>query len=793
MRRLAAWQGGGEVQNHMARKVIGPTGSRRRRWLLLLCLATTASLAVVFIPGALANSVKAQTFELDGNIAQTHPAAPTTYDWANFFDSSGAKSPALPDASRAGYTASSFVRDFNTTPGKKGAVVFDTSDASTYTVGSKDILDVNGWSCTPANNVTDKGDIMNAYAVAYTDSVSGHKFMFFALERNANAGDANVAFWFLQGSATCPAAGGSFSGSHHNGDLLIVSAFTNGGSVSTINGYEWQNGALNTTPVANGGDCSSTTLNGDPICATSNTTSLSSIPWLTENKADGVGHTLQTGEFFEGGIDLSAPSVNLANNCFNTFVPDTRSSQSLTATLYDYALGQLGECQTILSTTAGDSSTVPENNGGVAGTAAPTSIGGGSVSSGSDTAALQVTGVGSWSGTLSFFLCGPFSSTPSGAPKCDRTLGVPAGSANVSESDNNAHNFVSNTLTLTSVGTYCWTAHFEPSTDTSNNGVSAKDDSGASECFTVGKATPSLATCSGTYSGSTCTPPSAAVAFGNAIHDYANLTGLATEPGTNGASHGGNSNYPTINATGLSYAGSIKFTLNGPSASGCGTVTSNSVTLGDSNPQSVAVNSVTGNGVYGPVSYTPGAPGVYHWQATVDDLSNANPPVELSVNNTLPASEDNALCTDTNEDVTVQQIPTTISTTQKVYPEDSATITSSVTGDNIPVGGTVTFSLYGGGASDAANYANCQAAGTTGRIYTTSFSTNDGLNGHPAAAHSETFGTSQNTVAVSDNETVYWLVTYATGDQAHTGRQSSCAESTQTVFVNSTGDGTVFP
>src|SRR3954452_14262377 len=127
----------------MARKVIGPTGSRRRRWLVLLCLAFTALAAVALIPSALADNVKAQTFELDGNIAQDHPASPTTYDWANFFDSSGAKSPVLPHASRPGYTASSFVRDFKTAAGRKGTTVFDTSDDSTYTIGSKDILDVN--------------------------------------------------------------------------------------------------------------------------------------------------------------------------------------------------------------------------------------------------------------------------------------------------------------------------------------------------------------------------------------------------------------------------------------------------------------------------------------------------------------------------------------------------------------------------------------------------------------------------------------------------------------------------
>jgi hypothetical protein len=765
-----------------------------------LSIFAVAALAVVFIPSALGNSVKSQTFELDGNIAQDHPAAPTTYDWANFFDSSGAQSPVLPDATRLGYTASTFVRDFNTAAGKKpGSIVFDTSDSSTYTIGSKDILDVNGWSCTPANNVTDKGDIMNAYAVAYTaPGVGGHKFMFFGLERNANAGDANVAFWFLQGKASCPAAGGSFTGTHHNGDLLMVSAFTNGGSVSNINVYEWQNGALNTTPVANGGDCRNGTLTGDPTCATSNTAPINNIPWLTENKADGVGHTLQTGEFFEGGVDLSAPSVNLANNCFNTFIPDTRSSQSLTATLYDYAVGQLGECKTNLTTTHGDTADTPENDNGIGGAAAsPTSIGTGSVSSGTDTAALQVTGVGSWDGTLTFYLCGPTSAPASGKPACHdaqgNQTGVQVSSVNVSETDNNSHNFVSGAAALTSAGTYCWTAHFEPSSTSSDNGVLAADDTGANECFTVAKANPALTTCSGSYAAGVCTP-SDAVAFGNAIHDYGNLTGLATEPGSNGANHGGNANWPTINATDLSYAGSIAFTLKGPANSGCGVTTSNSTTVGDTNPQSVAVNSTTGNGVYGPVSYTPGSPGKYHWQASMDDLSNAIPPVELSVNNVLPANENNANCTDTNEDVTVQQIPTSISTTQKVYPQDSATIASTgSSSDLLPAGGTVSFSLYGNGADAAANLANCQAGAATGRIYTRSFSTNDGLNGHPVPAHSETFGTDNTTVAVSDNETVYWLVTYATGDQAHTGRQSQCLESTQTVFVNDSSGGTLFP
>src|SRR6476619_6085523 len=38
----------------MARKVIGPTGSRRRRWFLFLCLVVTVGAGVFFIPYALA-------------------------------------------------------------------------------------------------------------------------------------------------------------------------------------------------------------------------------------------------------------------------------------------------------------------------------------------------------------------------------------------------------------------------------------------------------------------------------------------------------------------------------------------------------------------------------------------------------------------------------------------------------------------------------------------------------------------------------------------------------------------
>ena len=128
-----------------------------------------------------------------------------------------------------------------------------------------------------------------------------------------------------------------------------MSEFSNGGAVSTINAYRWEgdaDGALNPTSVADGADCGTTT-GGDSICAEVNTGTLTAIPWLTANKQDGVGHQLRVAEFFEAGLNLT--DEGLGGKCFNTFIADTRSSTSLTATIFDFSLGSLGDCVTTIS------------------------------------------------------------------------------------------------------------------------------------------------------------------------------------------------------------------------------------------------------------------------------------------------------------------------------------------------------------------------------------------------------------------------------------------------------------
>lgn len=746
------------------------TGRHRgRRWLTAGLAVATSTAAVIALGAAPALAVHDETFQLDGDVS----AATTTnvgghaqsFDWDSFFNSSGSPiQSSLPDPSVPGFTASGFDRDF--VVNANGS--YNTSDSTTYTQGSKDTLNISsGWVCTASNNVTNKGDIQNDYAVAYTDPATGDQFLYFALERNSNSGDANVAFWFLQdGTANCSTANGTtaWTGNHQDGDILIVSAFTGGGSVSTINAYRWNggaNGSLGTTPVASGVDCRTTpSPPSDQACATANTQTITT-PWLTNNngKTTGLDHQLLPGEFFEGGINLT--TSGLSGKCFNTFVGDTRSSQSLTATLFDFARGSLGECQSTTTTTptpaAGSSTEIPASA---------------NVTS-SDSAAINVTGVPKFSGTVKFSLCGPLA--PSSTTNC-QTGGALIATKTLTDATS-PDTETSGNVNLTEVGKYCWRAEY--SGDSARGVPPSSDPNNAtsqSECFTITPKTPALTTCSGTYSSGTsptCTPDGT-VDFGSAVRDNANLTGTANEPGTGGVGDG------SINPTGGNgpAQGTITFKLFGPDTAGS---TANCNTLAAGFPAAGLTANVNGDGVYGPVSFTPTAPGVYHWKAS---YSGDSP-------NTL-STDTNSNCTDSNEDVTVRQIPTSIATNQKVFPNDSATVTSSVAGNNLPAGGTVVFRLYGptDGATPQTALQNCQAHGDTvgsgGLLYKET---------QPIAGgdHSETVGTTNNSVSVNTNDTFYWRVTYATGDTAHTGSQSDCVENVSTTFTNDSGPGTLFP
>ena len=178
------------------------------------------------------------------------------------------------------------------------------------------------------------------------------------------------------------------------------------------------------------------------------------------------------------------------------------------------------------------------------------------------------------------------------------------------------------------------------------------------------------------------------------------------------------------------------------------------------NPQDVTT--ISGNGTYGPVSYTPASPGTYHWKAQYV-------PATGDPNNV--GSTHNGLCTDTDEDVVVSQVPSSITTRQFVFPQDKAVVTASAGN----LAGSVSFKLYD-------TSANCTANGATGLLYSEGPLAISGAS--PQAAT-----TSNTTYRITTGTTVYWRVTYTSTNQAQLGSSSVCTESTTVSYAGN--DGTI--
>ena len=336
--------------------------SYRTKWLvskrymqaaIVITLMTLAIAVPIFTRAfAVSDIGNAGVFELDGNIVKNASTACPT-DWgpgpggSGVFTASG--TPNTPAPCGGIGQPDGWVND-----GPHGA------DTTTFTTGSKDILDIAnaGWQCTPSNNITPKDDILHAYSFAainpFVTSMpnrQGHTFLYAAFERFANNGAGDIGLWLLQNSAVgCSSTKGavSFSGGHQVNDTLIVAEFSTGGFVTTLNAFRWTGSGLANITATGGADCT-TGGTTDNFCATSNAVSIST-PWPTQDKTSGP-NTLAPAEFLEIGIDLSAvyPS-NLP--CVNKFLFDTRTSPSLTATLMDYAIGSVVTCTTSSITTS---------------------------------------------------------------------------------------------------------------------------------------------------------------------------------------------------------------------------------------------------------------------------------------------------------------------------------------------------------------------------------------------------------------------------------------------------------
>src|SRR5215218_4443574 len=425
----------------MAGRIMGPTGSARRRRWLGVPIAMVMLVALFWIAGAQAVHDDGY-LQLDRNAftSDTIGAPYTGHDWDQVYD------PATYGS------AGTAIKNFTT----------DGTEATIFVGGgSKDTLDIPGWKHKDGS-VPDKDNLQHAYAAQYGD------VLYFGADRFDGNGTATLGVWFFQ-STVGAKTDGTFSGSHVTGDVLVLTDFQASGANATVRVFKWVGGANpllliagdETTPADCVGPPSVPT--NDARCGTTNSeTELS--PWPFTPKvplADVNGFDVfPVGHFFEGGIDLAA--LDLGGECFSSFLAETRTSNSVGSQLKDFVNGPLASCGATFATT-------PSKTTLVLGDSAPT-----------DSAKITVSGTGTPPapiGDVTFHLCGPTAGittcTPSDANKFDTK------DLSGATKSGNEYTISSSAPTISAAGDYCFAAKWAGDSNYAGPFV----DGSSTECF----------------------------------------------------------------------------------------------------------------------------------------------------------------------------------------------------------------------------------------------------------------------------------------------------------------------
>jgi hypothetical protein len=692
----------------MTAQILGEKRSPRRRWTLLLPLIAMCTLAMLYVGGAQAihdNPDKLIQMDRDA-YTSTNPTLGAE-DWDKVCP---AATPAGIGGCLGGTTAdaSSFKID------PPAATIFTTG-------GSKDTLDVTGWQWKNGS-VPDKDDLLHAFAARNED------LLYFGADRFALQGTATLGVWFMQGNVgPIPdgATSGTFSGSHQNGDILILADFQASGENSAVRVFEWAIPAVNgenlvliagteTTPS----DCVNSATTpvhpsypnaGSEFCATANLVNTNS-PWAFQSK-DGAANIFGPGLFFEGGVDLAA--LDLDEGCFSTFLAETRSSNAPGSQLKDFVTGQLEQCTSGVDTVpsvGSDAEVIPG-----------TSV--------HDHATITVGGTTTFGGTMSFYLCGPTPLADASYTLCTSggtvVNGSEAGALNAPVAVTGASGTAtpeSSAVTINNPGRYCWRGVYSGD---ATKGVPGSSDSTVDECFRVAKINTQTVTTPVDGSGAA----TSTIVLGGSIYDKAVVTG---------------------NSAGGDPTGDVNFFICKVASPGLCDGTTNVGTAVTGNPKTLASDgdaaTFTSSATSGAV--TPATVGRYCFRA------------EYGGSTVYNGSADSAA----TECFTVTDT-TSIGSQQDWLPNDTATVSSG--GGSTPISGTLSFTLYSGGT----------CAGTILKA-AESFT----LTGATTAAD-RTKATTNASVKVSATATVSWLVEFTPAAGSSLSASSHC-ESTSLTITN---------
>src|SRR6266498_3252159 len=322
-------------QLHFPRRGKFMNSRRSCRFLLVCSIVLCAAVAMAQDPTTI--------FQLDGNPANDNLTCVygTPCDYWNLINLTGSSG-----TGRGHSSLNTFILGTTNTLNFQGG-------------GSKDPNDLSQWAYSSTS--TPNKDTLNAgYAAAY--NIADFDVIFGA-DRLSPNGDANIGIWFFQQSVGT--SNGKFINTatglpaHHvNGDVFIVSAFVTGGGSSQIQAYEWDSTCPSGIKNPGPGDCAASNLRVLPTAGIAFAITNSST--VNATWAGYSGGTLVSPLFFEGGLDITKAFGSAAVPCFASFLEETRSSQSPTAVLKDFLLGQFPVCSMTLSKQCGTATIGPD-------------------------------------------------------------------------------------------------------------------------------------------------------------------------------------------------------------------------------------------------------------------------------------------------------------------------------------------------------------------------------------------------------------------------------------------------
>ena len=249
-------------------------------------------------------------------------------DWADIFDAAGNV------ADIQGGVAAAFVADQLSQSGPLDDTTFSGAGGS-----NKNGDPISAWHWDSGNTPA-KDDFANGYAWATTSG--GHLVVFAGFERLDPSGDSHVDIEFFQDEVTldeqppCNDPGAdatpcSFLGTRTAGDIVVSMDFLNGGGFGTLSIREWSGTAYVAVATLTGEGCNG----ADTICGFNNGGLIDGGPWPNYDRHGMEITMLPRNAFTEFGVDVTA--VAGVTPCISTMMGKTRSSQSFTAELKDFA------------------------------------------------------------------------------------------------------------------------------------------------------------------------------------------------------------------------------------------------------------------------------------------------------------------------------------------------------------------------------------------------------------------------------------------------------------------------